>query len=162
VVSQGAKRVVVTAPRADRRQLALALGADATVDAYADDAVDQVRAALGESADVVFDCVANEATTSQAIGMADKGGTVVVIGVPSGEVRLPLQLIQDRQIQVQGSATYLREDVDAAIELLTSGVVRADDVVTSVVAMESVAEAFEQAASPGHIKVLLAVDDAAM
>jgi len=45
---------------------------------------------------------------------------------------------------------------------LTSGVVRADDVVTSVVAMESVAEAFEQAASSGHIKVLLAVDDAAM
>jgi L-iditol 2-dehydrogenase len=160
VVAQGAKRVVVTAPRAERRQLALALGADAAVDAYADDAVDQVRGALGESADVVFDCVATESTTKQAIGMADKGGTVVVVGVPSGEVRLPLQLVQDRQIRVQGSATYLPEDVAGSIELLRSGVVLPDDFVTSVVPMESVAEAFEQAASPRHIKVLIAIDGA--
>ena len=161
VVSQGAQRVVVTAPRPDRRRLALALGADAAVDAYADDAVDQVRAALGESADVVFDCVATEATTSQAIGMADKGGTVVVVGVPSGEVQVPLQLVQDRQIRIQGSATYLPQDVAGSIELLTSGVVRPDDFITSVVPMESIAEAFEQAASPDHIKVLVAINDAA-
>jgi 2-desacetyl-2-hydroxyethyl bacteriochlorophyllide A dehydrogenase len=158
VVAQGAKRVVITARRAERRQLGLALGADAAVDAFADDAVEQVRRALGESADVVFDCVANESTTRQAIGMADKGGTVVVVGVPSGEVRLPLQLVQDRQLRIQGSATYLREDVAGSIELLRSGVVRPDDFITSVVPMESVADAFEQAASPPHIKVLLAID----
>ena len=157
VVAQGAKRVVVTAPRPERRRLALALGADAAVDAFADDAVEQVRTALGESADVVFDCVASEATTRQAIGMADKGGTVVVVGVPSGDVRLPLQLVQDRQLRIQGSATYLRDDVAESIRLLTSGVVRPDDFITSVVPMESVAEAFEQAASPRHIKVLVAL-----
>jgi 2-desacetyl-2-hydroxyethyl bacteriochlorophyllide A dehydrogenase len=161
VVAQGAKRVVVTAPRAERRQLALALGADAAVDAHADDAVDQVREALGESVDVVFDCVANESTTRQAIGMADKGGTVVVVGVPSGEVRLPLQLVQDRQIRIQGSATYLPQDVADAIELLRSGVVRPDDLVTAVVPLDSVADAFRQAASGENIKVLLVVDDAA-
>jgi L-iditol 2-dehydrogenase len=160
VVAQGAKRVVVTAPRQERRQLALAFGADAAVDAFADDSVDQVRAALGESADVVFDCVANEATTRQAIGMADKGGTIVVVGVPSGEIRLPLQLVQDRQLRIQGSATYLPEDVAESIRLLASGVVRPADFVTSVVPMESVAEAFEQAASPEHIKVLIAIDEA--
>ncbi len=160
VVAQGARRVVVTAPRAERRELALAFGADGAVDAFADDAVDQVRTALGESADVVFDCVATESTTQQAIGMADKGGTVVVVGVPSGEVRLPLQLVQDRQIRVQGSATYLPEDVADAIELLRSGVVRPDGLVTSVVPLESVADAFEQAASPQHVKVLVAVDPA--
>jgi 2-desacetyl-2-hydroxyethyl bacteriochlorophyllide A dehydrogenase len=161
VVAQGAKRVVVTAPRAERRQLALALGADAAVDAHADDAVDQVREALGESVDVVFDCVANESTTRQAIGMADKGGTVVVVGVPSGEVRLPLQLVQDRQIRIQGSATYLPQDVADSIELLRSGVVRPADLVTAVVPLDSVADAFGQATSGQHIKVLLAVDDAA-
>lgn len=158
VAAQGAKRVVVTAPRAARRERALALGADAAVDAFADDAVDQVRRALGESADVVFDCVAGEATTRQAIGLADKGGTVVVVGVPSGEVRLPLQLVQDRQLRIQGSATYLPEDVAGSIELLRSGSVRPEDFVTSVVPMESAAAAFEQAASPQHIKVLIAID----
>ena len=108
VVSQGPRRVVITAPRAERRQVGIEWGADAAVDAFADDAVDQVRRALGESADVVFDCVAGEATTRQAIAMADKGGTVVVVGVPSGDVRLPLQLVQDRQVRIQGSATTCR------------------------------------------------------
>jgi 2-desacetyl-2-hydroxyethyl bacteriochlorophyllide A dehydrogenase len=158
VVSQEPKRVVVSAPREKRRQAAVGLGADAAVDATASDAVDQVRAALGESADVVFDCVANEWTTRQAIGMAGKGGTVVVVGVPSGGVALPLQLVQDQQIRIQGSATYLPDDVAESIELLASGVVRADDFITSVVPIESIAEAFEQAASPDHIKVLVAVD----
>jgi L-iditol 2-dehydrogenase len=162
VVAQGAKRVVITAPRVERRQLALALGADAAVDAFAPDAVEQVRRALGESADVVFDCVANESTTRQAIGMADKGGTVVVVGVPSGEVRLPLHLVQDRQIRIQGTATYLPGDVAQSIQLLTSGVVRADDFITSVVPVESIAEAFEKAASPDDIKVLVAVDNDAV
>jgi threonine dehydrogenase-like Zn-dependent dehydrogenase len=81
-----------------------------------------------------------------------------VVGVPSGEIRLPLQLVQDRQIDLQGSATYLPDDVAHSIELLRSGVVRPDDFITSVVPMESVAEAFDQAASPRHIKVLLALD----
>jgi L-iditol 2-dehydrogenase len=94
--------------------------------------------------------------------MADKGGTIVVVGVPSGEVRLPLQLVQDRQIRIQGTATYLPDDVAQSIQLLTFGVVRADDFITSVVPMESIAEAFEKAASPDHIKVLVAVDNDAV
>ena len=39
-----------------------------------------VRAELGESVDVVFDCVAHQATVEAAIKMALKGGTVVVVG----------------------------------------------------------------------------------
>src|SRR5205814_7473771 len=62
VVAQKPKRVVITAPRSERRETALSLGADAAVDARAPDAVEQVRKALGESADVVFDCVASAST----------------------------------------------------------------------------------------------------
>jgi threonine dehydrogenase-like Zn-dependent dehydrogenase len=52
-----------------------------------------VRAALRESADVVFDCVAIQATVDQAIALADKGGTVVVVGVPARDVSVPLPVI---------------------------------------------------------------------
>jgi L-iditol 2-dehydrogenase len=160
VVAQKPKRVVITAPRSERRETALSLGADAAVGARAPDAVEQVRTALGESADVVFDCVASAPTVEQAIGMAGKGGTVVVVGVPSGAVPVPLQLVQDQQLRIQGSATYLAQDVAESIELLRSGVVRPDDLITSVVPLDSVAEAFQLAASRQHIKVLVAIDDA--
>jgi 2-desacetyl-2-hydroxyethyl bacteriochlorophyllide A dehydrogenase len=156
--AHGARRVVVTDVLPAKRERALRAGADAVVDAAADDTVEQVRAALGESADVVFDCVAITPTVRQAIGMASKGGTVVVVGVPTGDVSVPLAIVQDHQVRIQGSATYLPEDYAESISLLRSGAIRAADIVTAVRPMESVAEAFEQSVSGEHVKVLVAID----
>ena len=107
VRAHGVRRVVVTDPLPAKRALAEQLGADVVLDAAADDIVAQARAALGESADVVFDCVAVTATVRQAVGMASKGGTVVIVGVPADDVNVPLAVVQDHQIRIQGSATYL-------------------------------------------------------
>jgi threonine dehydrogenase-like Zn-dependent dehydrogenase len=79
----GPGRIVVTDMVERKRAAALDLGADAAVDATHPDLVAAVRAELGESADVVFDCVAIQPTMNAAIGMALKNGTVViVVGVP--------------------------------------------------------------------------------
>jgi 2-desacetyl-2-hydroxyethyl bacteriochlorophyllide A dehydrogenase len=158
VVAHGARRIVVTDVLAAKRERALAMGAHHVVDASADDAAAQVRAALGESADVVFDCVAIAPTVAQAIEMADKGGTVVVVGVPTGDVTVPLSIIQDHQIRIQGSATYLPEDYRESVELLRRGDVRAEDIVTAVVPLEAVADGFAQSLGGSHVKVLVAID----
>ena len=153
--AHGARRIVVTARSAFSRDRALSFGADAAVDATAPDAADRVRAELGESADVVFDCVAEQSTTTQALAIADKGGTVVVVGVPAGEVTVPLALLQDSQLRIQGSATYLPEDYTDAMQLLRDGVVQAKDFVTAIRPLAEAAEAFADAESGHHIKVLL-------
>jgi 2-desacetyl-2-hydroxyethyl bacteriochlorophyllide A dehydrogenase len=158
--AQGARRIVVTARSPARRELAMALGADAVVDAAAADAAEQARAELGESADVVFDCVAVESTVRQAVVMAGKGGTIVVVGVPPGDVMVPLAVVQDSQIRIQGSATYLPEDYADAIELLVAGKVPVDRIVTAVRPVGEVAGAFEDAMSRRHVKVLVALDPA--
>jgi threonine dehydrogenase-like Zn-dependent dehydrogenase len=155
--AHGARRVVMTARSRASRDRALAFGADAAVDATAPDAADRVRAALGESADVVFDCVAEQSTMLQAVAVANKGGTVVVIGVPAAEVVVPLPVIQDSQIRIQGSATYLPEDFAEAIGLLSDATVTAD-VVTAVHPLTEAAAAFRDAEDARHIKVLLAPD----
>jgi L-iditol 2-dehydrogenase len=153
--AHGARRIVLTARSPERRERALRFGADAVVDASAADAVRQVRAALGESADVVFDCVAEQSTMLQAIGMANKGGTVVVVGVPAGEVSIPLPTIQDSQLRIQGTATYLPEDYTDAMDLLRGGAVTADDFVTAVRPLAEAAEAFRAAENGRNIKVLI-------
>lgn len=155
VRAQGAARIVVSDVLANKRELALAQGADAVVDATDADLVEQVRGALGESADVVFDCVAIPSTVTQAIGMALKGGTVVVVGVPSRDVTVPLPVIQDQQLRIQGSATYLPEDYAAAIELLRGGAVTAADIVTAQFTLDEAAAAFDASNSGDHIKVLV-------
>ena len=159
--AHGAARIVVTDPLADKRARATALGADVTVDAMADDVVAQVRGALGQSADVVFDCVAIQSSVGQAIAMADKGGTVMIVGVPANDVTVPLAMIQDHQIRIQGSATYLPEDYAESIDLLERGVVRPADFITATRPMEQVAEAFALSSSGSQVKVLVTVADLA-
>ena len=126
-----------------------------TIDAGTPDVAGQVREALGGSADIVFDCVAIQSSMDQAIAIADKGGTVVVVGVPAKEVTVPLPIVQDHQIRIQGSATYLPEDYRESIDLLGRGAVRTADFVTATRPLDQVAEAFELASSGNHVKVLV-------
>jgi 2-desacetyl-2-hydroxyethyl bacteriochlorophyllide A dehydrogenase len=158
VRAYGARRIVVTDMLAAKRERALALGADDVVDAAADDVSEQVRASVGESADVVFDCVAVQSTLTQAIEMASKGGTVVVVGVPARDVTVPLPVIQDHQIRIQGSATYLAEDYRESIRLLQNGAIRSQDIVTAVHDLDEAADAFADSATGQHIKVLVTAD----
>lgn len=153
-----AQRIAVCEPLPAKREIALRLGADAVFDPREPTVVDAVRDDLGESADVVFDCVAIQSTMDQAISMAMKGGTVVVVGVPSEPISLPLPEVQDLQIQVQGSATYVRADIVAAIDLLERGVVRAADLVTAVYPLAEAAAAFDAASSGEHVKVVVVAD----
>jgi 2-desacetyl-2-hydroxyethyl bacteriochlorophyllide A dehydrogenase len=151
----GAARVAVTDTLPAKRDLARRLGADSVHDAAAPGTVGAVRADLGTSADVVFDCVAVQQTVDQAIAIAVKGGTVVVVGVPAAPVTVPLPEIQDLQVRIQGSATYVREDVDAAIAMLTAGLVEEDAIVTARYPFGRVAEAFAEASSGRQVKVIV-------
>jgi 2-desacetyl-2-hydroxyethyl bacteriochlorophyllide A dehydrogenase len=157
--AHGAGKVVSTDPNRAKRERAEALGADETVDARARDVAGQVRKALGGSADIVFDCVAIQSSVDQAIAIADKGGTVMVVGVPAREVTVPLPIVQDHQIRIQGSATYLPEDYTEAAGLLGRGAVKTADFVTGMRPLDRVAEAFELASSGHHVKVLVTVGE---
>jgi 2-desacetyl-2-hydroxyethyl bacteriochlorophyllide A dehydrogenase len=151
----GASKVVMTDMLPAKRDTALRLGADDAVDAAYSEVAALVRAALGESADVVFDCVAVKSTTVAAIDMALKGGTVVVVGVPASDFELPMRIIQDQQIRIQGSATYVPEDFATAMDMIRSGAVDPEDFVTGQYPLEQAEQAFDASTSGQHIKVLI-------
>lgn len=155
----GAAKIVMTNRSAAKRERALRLGADAAFDPRDPQVIGNIQAELGqgagEHADVVFDCVAVQDTMDQAIRLALKGGTVVVVGVPAGPVSVPLPDLQDQQVRVQGSAVYLPEDYTEAIGLLAEGVVRPADFITARYPLGEAAAAFGAAASGQQIKVVL-------
>ena len=150
-----AATVVATDLSPAKRERATALGADRAFDPRTPGAVEAMREALGGQADVVFDCVAMQPTMDQAIALALKGGTVVVVGVPEDEVRVPLPLIQDREIRIQGTAMYTREDVLEAMQLIAEGKVDAGSLVTRTLPLDRAADAFAAARAGGEIKVHL-------
>ncbi len=151
----GARRIVMTDVLASKRERALRLGSDAVVDATLPDATQQIRSKLDESADVVFDCVAIQPTIDQAVQLALKGGVVMVVGVPAQPVTVPLPQIQDLQVRIQGSATYLPEDYATATEIIKAGKVRVEDIVTSRYPLSQAAAAFAASAGGEEVKVVI-------
>lgn len=145
---------------ATKRQMALDLGADAVVDAATDTLAEVVRGELGESVDVVFDCVANQATTDEAVKMAIKGGTVVVLGGARRRVSIDLPVLQEYQIRLQGAATYRWEDFDDAIAMIADGAVDANRFITATFPLTQAAQAFAAINSGNEVKILVVAEEA--
>jgi L-iditol 2-dehydrogenase len=153
--ANGAAVVVATDLNPAKRERALKLGADAVFDPTQPEVVEQMRERLGGRADVVFDCVAIQKTMDQAIALAHKGGEVIVEGVPESDVTVPLAIIQDREIRIQGTAMYTREDMLSAMRLIAEGKVDASSLVTKTLPLEQAAQGFAVADAGGEVKVHL-------
>lgn len=158
VKAEDPQAVAVTDLSADKRERARELGADVVGDPGAEELVASLRDSLPRRPDVVFDCVANEATTRQAVQLALNGGTVVVVGVPTGPVGVDWPLVQDRELRIQGTAMYTGADVRRAIDLVAGGA-PVERLVTAELPLEQAAEAFAQADSGAHTKVHVVVRD---
>lgn len=151
--ASGAEAIAVTDPLGSKRARASELGASVVVDPRAPDAIEEIRGSLPRRPDFVFDCVANQASLDQAVALALKGGTIVVIGVPTADVRVPLPLLQDRELDIRGCAMYVGDDVRRAIDLIQTRAVAGDAFVTATLALEDAADAFAAARSGEHVKV---------
>jgi L-iditol 2-dehydrogenase len=154
--ASGAAAIATTDLVSENRQRAVAMGADAAIDPLEGsdaDVADAIRDALGERPDVTFDCVAVQATVDLAVDLAQRGGTVIVLGVPTDRRSVALPLVQDREIRIQGSAMYVRCDVERALEIVRAGGVDATHLITGRFAMNDAAQAFAAAASTEHVKV---------
>ncbi|MFD5337760.1 zinc-dependent alcohol dehydrogenase [Streptomyces hawaiiensis] len=155
----GAAAIAVTDLLPGKRDRAVRLGADAALPADAADLTEQACQALGGPVDVVFDCVAREQSMAQATDLVTKGGRIIVVGVgAAGTTPVRLDLIQDREISVEGTLMYTADDYRTAIALIASGAVDTDEIVTATFPLEEAAKAFAASLAPEHVKVLVTVE----
>ncbi|MEV0645356.1 S-(hydroxymethyl)mycothiol dehydrogenase [Phytomonospora sp. NPDC050363] len=134
----------------DDRKLGWArnLGATHTVNARQNDVVKAIREATeGFGADVVIDAVGRPETYEQAFYARDLAGTVVLVGVPTPEMRLDLPLLD-----VFGRGGALKSswygdclpsrDFPMLIDLYLQGRVDLDAFVSETITLDDVEEAF--------------------
>jgi len=146
----GARTIV--AVDIDERKLARAigLGATHTVNSKHDDPVDAIRAATGGfGADVVIEAVGLPETYRQAFYARDLAGTVVLVGVPTPEMRIELPLIE-----VFGRGGALKSswygdclpsrDFPMLIDLYLQGRLNLDAFVSETIGITEVEKAFER------------------
>ena len=127
------------------------------MDAGAPELAGAVRAELGESGDVVFDCVANQQTLPEAIKIALKGGTVVVVGGARRPVTVDLFLVQEYQVRIQGATTYRREDFEEATRIAASDF-DTSNFVTATFPLSRAKEAFSAISSGQEVKILVVAE----
>lgn len=90
----GAARIIAVDVDARKLQTARSMGATHTVDSSATDPVEAIRAATdGFGADVVIEAVGRPETYEQAFYARDLAGVVVLVGVPTPDMKLQLPLL---------------------------------------------------------------------
>lgn len=152
----GAGSVVITDMDQGKIDRAVRIGASGGVLASASRLDDDVRAQLGGLADVVFDCVANERSLTQAVELLRRAGTLVIVGVPSRPGTINLPIVQDWELRVQGCAAYTEEDILTSIDIAAVGGIPVAEIISAVLPLPDVTDAFERAAADSSGKVLVA------
>ena len=105
----------------------------------------------------VFDCVGSNATLAIALESVRKGGTVVLVGVPTGTIALePLAVLLGER-RLIGSYIYRNRDFEEALELITGGAIAIRPMITAKLSLAEIGAAFELA-TQGNERVKLLLD----
>ncbi|KUM68233.1 S-(hydroxymethyl)mycothiol dehydrogenase [Streptomyces sp. ISL-22] len=146
----GAAKVIAVDIDDRKLETARKLGATHTVNSRDADAVEAIRELTGGfGADVVIEAVGRPETYQQAFYARDLAGTVVLVGVPTPEMKLELPLLD-----VFGRGGALKSswygdclpsrDFPMLIDLYLQGRLDLDAFVTETIALDEVEKAFER------------------
>lgn len=152
----GAATVALSDPVPERRQVALKVGADQTLDPTDTAFKEQLAALVGDGFEVVFEASGSPAALRQALDSTRRGATLVQIGVFSApEFPLPVNQLMVREIQFLGSFRY-GNVWEEGIRLLAAGRVNLQPLISRVFPLRQAPEALALAcAKSGVIKVQL-------
>jgi len=144
----GAGRIVAVDMQPWKLDLAKSLGATDVVDASKGDPVAQVMEATGGGVDYAFECIGLKATVEQAIGMAKRGGTAVLVGVvPLGQTAEfhPLDLVLSEK-RIQGSmmgSNVFQVDMPTYVDFYMDGRLRLDEMISGRISLDRINDGFD-------------------
>lgn len=151
LLKSGAGRLTVAAPTAFKLDIARAYGADETVQMNRTDAAatrDRLRALAPDGFDIVIDATGNLGVLEQAATHIRDGGTLFVYGMADEDLRLPISPydVFRRELTIKGSFSQAYS-FDRAVQVLRTGRVSAEGIVTHRFPLERYADAVETARS---------------
>ena len=96
------------------------------------------------SMNLIIETAGTEITTRQAIHMAKKGSTIVLVGYSkSGEMTLPMSLVLDKELTFKTVFRY-RHIYPIAIDAVASGKVNVKGIVTNIYDLDDVQRAMDE------------------
>jgi len=144
----GVTRLWSVEPLAHRRNLALAMGADAAIDPSAADPVAEIlQDTAKRGVDIAVDCAAHGESTNQCLRIARNCGRIVMTGIPS-EVQIHLDFSYMRRKELAFyTVRRSNHDSEAALNLLAGYPARFAPLLTHERPLQDVQKAFELCSS---------------
>lgn len=146
--AEGVSRVYVVDIMQKRLDKALELGADGVINGADEDAVEAVRKLTGGTGcDLVIETAGTEITARQAIHMAKKGASIVLVGYSkTGEMALPMSLALDKELTFKTVFRY-RHIYPMAIDAVAAGRVNLKGIVTNFFDFDDIQNAMDRSVS---------------
>lgn len=138
----GASKVIMSEPVEEKREQALKLGATKTIDPLHED-VEAVLAEYCENVNVVIECVGNVHTQADAVRFAGKGATIMYFGLAAPEESFPIRPDDIFKKELHITSSYINPySFERAIQILESGTVELESLITNVVPLDDIADVF--------------------
>jgi L-idonate 5-dehydrogenase len=151
----GAAEIVATDVSSYPLTLAQRVGASRTINVAEDAEALTAYTPDKGTFDVLFEASGNEAALRGALDTVRPGGIVVQLGL-GGEMKLPINVIVTKELQLRGTFRF-DEEFRLAVELMGGGAIDVKPLLTDTLPFERASEAFELASDRSRaMKVQLA------
>jgi L-iditol 2-dehydrogenase len=150
---RGATRVIIVDPIEYRRQCALEAGIDYALDPQVGDLLEQIYALNdGRKPDIVIVTPSKISAMEQGLHLVGPGGTVLLFAPPSPTEILPIPANTAffQEITLRTSYSAGPHETRLALELLHTGRIRPETIITHRFPLHDAAQAFQLVAKPGN------------
>lgn len=140
----GANHVIITDISDHKLDIAHNCGIKNTINVKEENLEQAVKHILGkEQLDIILECSAVESVLDQAIAIAPKGISIIIVGVFEDRPKVDMAAVQDREYSLIGTLMYTHEDYLEAIQLTYEEKVNLKNLLTKVFPFEEYASAYE-------------------
>lgn len=136
-----------------RLEIAKQMGADVLINPERDNLQEIIMANTNnKGVEVVIEAVGISATVKQGIDALAFGGTAVWIGISAKEIKLEMQKIVTRELNVKGSFLYGFEEFKIVVDYLNNGKINIDPILSKEITLDKLPETMAQMAKdPGNL-----------
>jgi L-iditol 2-dehydrogenase len=145
----------------DRLAMAVQLGARWTGNPRQADVVKAIGGLEAEGVDFVFECAGEQETLNQAVELLKPGGTLVIVGIPEfNDFSFPAHTLRRKELTIK-NVRRQNHCMAPAIDLVSSGRINVDLLMTHHFPLEETAAAFDLVSGyrDGVMKAIIHVAD---
>ncbi len=159
----GARDVVVSELADTRAVLAKQMGATHVIkpdiEKGAEDLLEQFCDATGAAPDIIFECVGAPGLLQQCMEMAPYGGKIIPVGVCEQPDNIMPFFGLIKELNIQFAIAYTKDDFETTVGMLAERRIDISPMVTDIVSLDELPDAFEALKTPSsQCKVLAKID----